>query len=101
MGKTSGTGSGMNNSDHISERLKTIFWGLKYLNSVMWIRDPGWKKIRIRDGKNSDPGLITWIRNNDAMPNNSRMNDGFAIMREFCEINIYLVAAYLQYRYLS
>ncbi len=41
-----GSGSGMNNPDHISESLETIFLGLKYLNSLM----------RIRDGKNSDPG---------------------------------------------
>jgi hypothetical protein len=39
------SGSGMNNPDHVSESLETIFW-LKYLNSFM----------RIRDGKNSDPG---------------------------------------------
>jgi hypothetical protein len=26
MGKKSGSGSGMNNPDHISESLKTIFW---------------------------------------------------------------------------
>jgi hypothetical protein len=45
MGKKSGSGSGMNNPDHISESLETIF-GLKYLNSM----------IGIRDGKNSDPG---------------------------------------------
>ncbi len=36
---------GMNNPAHISGSLETIFW-LKYLNSLM----------RIRDGKNSDPG---------------------------------------------
>ncbi len=41
MGKKSG--SGMSNPDHISGSLETIFW-LKYLNSVMQIRDPGWKK---------------------------------------------------------
>jgi hypothetical protein len=45
MGKKSGSESGINNPDHISESLETIF-GLKYLNSLMWIRD----------GKNSDPG---------------------------------------------
>jgi hypothetical protein len=44
MGKKSVSGSGMNNTDYISESLKTIF-GLKYLNSLMWIRDPGWKKV--------------------------------------------------------
>jgi hypothetical protein len=54
MGKKSRFGSGMNNPDHISESLATIF-GLKYLNSLMRIRDPGWK-IQIRDEKNSDPG---------------------------------------------
>jgi hypothetical protein len=25
--------------------MKTHFLGLKYLNSLMWIRDPGWKKV--------------------------------------------------------
>jgi hypothetical protein len=53
MGKQSGSGSGMNNPDHISESSKTIFWIkiLKFFNV-----DPGWKKIgsgmeksRIRD----------------------------------------------------
>ncbi len=38
VGKRSGSGSSMNNSDHISENLK-------YWNSLMWIRDPGWKKF--------------------------------------------------------
>jgi hypothetical protein len=45
----------MNKPDHIFESLETIF-GSKYLNSLMQIRDPGWKKfesgkekIRIRD----------------------------------------------------
>ncbi len=47
MVKKPGSGSGMNNLDHIYESLETIF-GLKYLNSLMRIRDPGWK-IRIRD----------------------------------------------------
>ncbi len=40
----------------ICESLETIFWGLKYLNSLMRIRGSGMEKIRIRDGKNSDPG---------------------------------------------
>jgi hypothetical protein len=53
MGKKSGSGSGMNNPDHISECLETIFFGLKYLNSFM----------RIRDGKNSDPGITSRICN--------------------------------------
>jgi hypothetical protein len=52
-----GSGSAMNNPDHISKSLNNffIFW-VKYLNSFMWIRNPGWKKfrsgiekIRIRD----------------------------------------------------
>jgi hypothetical protein len=46
MGKKSESGSRLNNPDHISESLETIFLGLKYLNSLM----------RIWDGKNSDPG---------------------------------------------
>jgi hypothetical protein len=40
-----GSGSGMNNSDHISGELKNNFFGLKYLNSCMRIRDPEWKKF--------------------------------------------------------
>jgi hypothetical protein len=54
MGKKSGSGSGMNNPDNISESLEieTIF-GLKYLNFLIRIRnllDPGsgMEKIRIR-----------------------------------------------------
>jgi hypothetical protein len=42
----------MNNPDHISESLETIF-GLKILNSLMQFWDG---KSRIRDGKHSDPG---------------------------------------------
>jgi hypothetical protein len=68
MGKKSGTGSGMNNPDHVSESIENFFGGLKYLNSLMRIRDPewnncriwnpGWKKVGsgIRNGKKSDPG---------------------------------------------
>jgi hypothetical protein len=51
MGKKSGSGSGMNNPDHISESLETILKILKFFDA-----DPGWKKfgsgmekIRIRD----------------------------------------------------
>jgi hypothetical protein len=36
--------------------------GLKYL---FFVADPGEKKIRIRDGKNSDPGETSLIRNTD------------------------------------
>jgi hypothetical protein len=75
MGIKSGSGSGsefeMNNPDHISESLETIF-GLKYLISLMRTRDPGWKKFGsgIQDGKNlsgiqdKHPGsatLVFWI----------------------------------------
>jgi hypothetical protein len=49
MGKKSGSRSGMNSPDHISESLKNTFSGLKYLNSLMWIRDAGMEKIRILD----------------------------------------------------
>jgi hypothetical protein len=45
MGKKSGSGSGMNKPDHISQSSKKQSFGLKYLNSLMWIRDPGWKKF--------------------------------------------------------
>ncbi len=38
------SGSGINNPDHISECLEPFF-GLKYLNSLMRIRDLGWKKF--------------------------------------------------------
>ncbi len=60
MGKKSGSGSGMNNPDHISKRLETIFWVkiLKFFNA-----DSGWKKFRsgikksrIRD---NHPGYAT------------------------------------------
>jgi hypothetical protein len=48
-----GSGIGMNNPDHISGSLETIFWVIKFFDS-----DPGsgMEKIRIRDGKYSDPG---------------------------------------------
>jgi hypothetical protein len=60
----------MNNLDHISEGLETIFWVkiLKFFDA-----DPGWKKFEsgIRDGKNSGPesginipDLQHWIRHN-------------------------------------
>jgi hypothetical protein len=34
----------MNNPDHISNSLEIIF-GVKILNPLMRIRDPGWKKF--------------------------------------------------------
>jgi hypothetical protein len=48
MGKKSGSGSGMNNSDHISESLETIFWVtiLQFFDA-----DPG---SGMRDAKNSE-----------------------------------------------
>ncbi len=59
----------MNILDQISESLETILWD-KILKSFMrmrmmesfwpWIRDPGWKKIRIR---NKYPGSATPIEN--------------------------------------
>ncbi len=50
MGKKSGSGSGMNNPDHISECLETIFW-VKILKFFDAIRHPeSWvEKIRIQD----------------------------------------------------
>jgi hypothetical protein len=45
----------MNSPDHISKSLETIFW-LKYLNSLIQIRDPGWKTFGSGMKKNSDPG---------------------------------------------
>jgi hypothetical protein len=52
MGKKSGSvsGSGMNNPDHISESLETIFW-LKYILKF-FDADPGWKKFGSGMGKN-------------------------------------------------
>jgi hypothetical protein len=47
----------MNNPDHISESLETIFWvKIRYLNSLMQIRDPGWGKYGSGMEKNSAPG---------------------------------------------
>ncbi len=53
MGKKSG--SGMNNPNHISESLETIFW-VKIL--YFFYADPasGMEKFGIRMEKNSDPG---------------------------------------------
>ncbi len=54
MSKKSGSGSGMNNPDHISESLETIFWVkiLKFFDEnpgygmeKILIRDQGWKKF--------------------------------------------------------
>jgi hypothetical protein len=67
MCKKSGSGSVMNNPDHISQS-QNIFFGLKYLHSFyvypgsgldkIRVRDPGWKEIGtgIRD---KHPGSAT------------------------------------------
>ncbi len=64
MGKKSGSGFRIRDPDLKKQpgsylrELRNHFLELKYLNSLMRIRDPGWKKFgsEIRDGKNSDPG---------------------------------------------
>jgi hypothetical protein len=48
-------GSGINIPDHISESLESIF-DLKYLNSLLRIRDPVDLGSGIWDGVNLDPG---------------------------------------------
>jgi hypothetical protein len=48
MGKKSGSGSGMNNLDHISESLETIFW-VKILKFFDVDPESGREKIRNRD----------------------------------------------------
>jgi hypothetical protein len=62
MDKKSGSRSGMNNPDHISESLETIFWVkiLKFFEA-----DPGWKKIRIRD---KHPGSATLVNMCTCLP---------------------------------
>jgi hypothetical protein len=55
MGKKSGSGSGLRHPDHISESLETIV-GLKYLNSLMRIRDEQNSDPESGMEKNSDPG---------------------------------------------
>jgi hypothetical protein len=60
MGRKSESGSGIRDEKPGSYflELRNQFFGLKYLNSLMRIRDPGWRQFRsgIRDGKKSDPG---------------------------------------------
>jgi hypothetical protein len=53
--KKSGSISGMNNPDHISESLKNNFW-VKIFEFFFADSRSGMEKIRIRDGKNPDPG---------------------------------------------
>jgi hypothetical protein len=56
MGKKARSGSGMNNLGHISESLKKQFSVLKYISSLMQIRDGKKFGSGIGDGKISDPG---------------------------------------------
>jgi hypothetical protein len=55
MGKKSRSRSGMINPDNISESLETIFW-VKILKFFYADPGSGMENIRIRDGKNLDPG---------------------------------------------
>jgi hypothetical protein len=64
MGRKSASGSGIRDEQPGSYLLELrnhffcFFLGLKYLNSLMRIREPGWRQFGsgIRDGKKSDPG---------------------------------------------
>jgi hypothetical protein len=60
MGKKSGSGSGIRDEQPRSYflELRNHFFGLKYLNSLVRIRDSGWEQFGsgIRDGKKSDTG---------------------------------------------
>jgi hypothetical protein len=53
----------MNNPDHISEKLEKKFLGLKYLNSLVRIRDPGWEKFG-SGIRNKHLGSATLLWNN-------------------------------------
>jgi hypothetical protein len=57
MGRKSASGSGIRDEQPGSYflELRNHFFGLKYLNSMMRIRDPGWKKIG-SGMEMSDPG---------------------------------------------
>ncbi len=62
-GRKSASGSGIRDEQPGTNFLELrnhffAFLGLKYLNSLMRIRDPGWRQFGsgIRDGKMSDPG---------------------------------------------
>jgi hypothetical protein len=71
MGRKSASGSGIRDEQLGSYFLELRnhffgFLGLKYLNSLMWIRDPGsgMETGQIQDGKKSDPGSgLCRIRN--------------------------------------
>jgi hypothetical protein len=55
-GPDPGSGSGMNNLDHMFESLKQLLLGLKYLNSLIRIWDP-----HLRQSV-SLPAMKTWTR---------------------------------------
>ncbi len=67
MGKKSGSGSGIRDEQPGSYflELRNQFFGLKYLNSLMRIRDPGWKKVG--SGINI-PDPQHWIKNYRILP---------------------------------
>jgi hypothetical protein len=61
----------MNNPDHTSESLETIFWDkiLKFLDpesekEKLRIRDPGWQKIRSPDPQHCQ---YVWKKNDEGM----------------------------------
>jgi hypothetical protein len=62
IGKKSGSGSGIRIQDEQPKfyfrELRNHFFWLKYLNSLMRIRDPGWKKFGSRI-RNKHPGSAT------------------------------------------
>jgi hypothetical protein len=59
MGKKSGSGSGMNNTDHISESLETFFW-VKILKIFDADAGSGIEKIRIREYQYATFGIISY-----------------------------------------
>jgi hypothetical protein len=71
----------MNNPDHISESLETFF-GLKYLNSLMRIRDG---KIRIQD-----PGSATLVMDIPLLIKRPLLHDGALCAYELTGMVYYL-----------
>ncbi len=59
MGKKSGSGIRIRDEQPESyfRELRKHFFGLKYLNSLMRIRDPGWKKLRSGNGGKFGSGI--------------------------------------------
>ncbi len=60
MGKKSGSGSGMNQPDHIYESSETVLW-VKILEFFYADPGSGMEKIRIRDPDYKHPGSATLI----------------------------------------